>query len=199
MPNMVPHSAVPDIQRDNGTLPRMDMVILVDEHGNDAGAAPKLAAHETPYLHRAFSVFIFDDTGRVLLQRRADGKYHFKGLWSNTCCSHPRPGETVLGAARRRLHEELGIATELREAGSFVYYATDPLSGLSEHEFDHVVVGHWTGSPVPDPFEVSEWRWAEPADVDALIADPTADITPWLSMAWEIAAAAVTDTPPRVG
>lgn len=177
----------------------MESVILVDERGETIGSAPKLAVHETPQLHRAFSIFIFDHDDRVLLQRRAESKHHFRGLWSNTCCSHPRPEESVVAGATRRLREELGIEAELTEVGSFVYFATDPITGLSEHEFDHVVIGRWSGHPVPDPFEVADWRWADRAEVDALIQDPDAGPTPWLSMAWEIAAAAALDSPPRVG
>ena len=116
-----------------------DDVILVDENDNPLGVCEKLAAHlEGGRIHRAFSDFIFDTQNRLLLQRRALSKYHFGGLWTNTCCSHPRPGESTLAAAQRRLVEELGFVVPLRELGHFIYRAHDPATGLTEHELDHV-------------------------------------------------------------
>jgi isopentenyl-diphosphate Delta-isomerase len=157
-----------------------DDLILVDEHGNAVGHAPKLAAHQHGgRLHRAFSVFVFNSRGELLLQRRAAGKYHFGGLWTNTCCSHPRWGQATADAAHFRLREEFGFDTDLREVFSFVYRATDPVSGLTEHEFDHVFVGRFDGTPAPNPEEIGEWKWVRP---DELLADVRAypeSYTPW--------------------
>lgn len=136
-----------------------ERVILVDHNDTPTGTAEKLAAHREGLLHRAFSVLVLDTRGHALIQRRADGKYHSAGLWSNTCCSHPRPGETTIDAARRRLNEEMGFECPLEPAGSVLYRA--PVGpGLVEHEYDHLFLGTWTGTPEPDPAEVSDWRWA---------------------------------------
>jgi isopentenyl-diphosphate delta-isomerase len=134
-----------------------EMLVLVDEHDQEIGTAEKMEAHRSGILHRAFSVFVQDPDGNVLLQRRAAGKYHSAGLWSNTCCGHPRPGEPVVEAAERRLREEMGFDCGLEEAFTFVYRA--PLEkGLVEHELDHVLTGRFAGTPRPDPSEVEEWR-----------------------------------------
>ena len=133
-----------------------------------AGVCSKLAAHENGgRLHRAFSVFIFDPAGRMLLQRRSADKYHFGGLWTNACCGHPRPGEDVSEAASRRLFEEMGIVPELTRATSFVYEAFDPQSGLTEREYDHVFHGRYDGEPEPDPDEADGWTWIYPEDLAA--------------------------------
>lgn len=124
------------------------------------GTEEKLRAHRSGLLHRAISVFLFDDHGRLLLQRRADGKYHSAGKWSNTCCSHPRPGEAAIDAAKRRLAEEMGITVPLSPAFSFVY-RVDLGNGLVEHELDHVFTGKFNGTPAPDPAEVQSWDWVE--------------------------------------
>jgi isopentenyl-diphosphate Delta-isomerase len=136
-----------------------DLVILVDERDRPLGTAPKLDVHRDGRLHRAVSVVLVDSTGQILLQRRAATKYHSPNLWSNTCCGHPTPGESVTKAARRRLLAEMGISDcELTPTARFVYRA--PLAhGLFEHELDHLFVGRWNGEPVPNPGEVSEWRW----------------------------------------
>lgn len=141
-------------------------VILVDPRDQEIGTADKLQAHADGLLHRAFSVFIFDVRGQLLLQQRHPDKYHSGGLWSNTCCSHPRPGETVAQAATRRLQEEMGLHSELKAAFSFTYKVR--LGDLWEHEYDHVLLGSCDRAPVPDPREVSDWRWITP---DALMAD----------------------------
>ena len=133
-------------------------VILVDEQDRVVGAGEKLRAHREGALHRAFSVFVFDAGGRLLLQRRARTKYHSGGLWSNTACGHPRPGEETGAAARRRLREEMNFDCELRASFRFIYRAE--LDGaLVEHEYDHVFVGEYSGTPAPDPSEVEAWRW----------------------------------------
>jgi len=157
-----------------------ERVVLVDEHDRPVGTAEKLAAHrDGGRLHRAFSVFLFDASGRMLVQRRAAAKYHFPLLWTNACCSHPRPEEPVAEAARRRVREELGIEVALRPAFRFVYAAEDAASGLTEREYDHVFVGRLDGEPAPDPAEVDAIAWRDPAE---LLRDATARperYTPW--------------------
>lgn len=160
-----------------------DWVVVVDEHDRGLATMPKLDAHIAPgTLHRAFSVVLFDLDGRVLLQRRAWSKHHFRGLWSNTCCSHPRPGETLDGAARRRLDEELGLhhTGVLQHRGSFVYRSQDLASGLVEHELDHVLVGLCSGTPAPDRCEVAALAWHAPDDLARRIVERPGDYTPWL-------------------
>ncbi|MEE1754090.1 isopentenyl-diphosphate Delta-isomerase [Streptomyces sp. SP18CS02] len=141
----------------NGTQPSI-MLELVDEHGNTIGTAEKLAAHQAPgRLHRAFSVFLFDEEGRLLIQRRALGKYHSPGVWSNTCCGHPYPGEAPFAAAARRTFEELGVSPSLlAEAGTVRYNHPDPASGLVEQEYNHLFVGMVQSTLRPDPQEVEE-------------------------------------------
>ncbi len=135
-----------------------EFLILVDGDDREIGRAEKLRAHKDGSLHRALSVFVFNSKGQLLLQRRALGKYHSPGLWSNTCCSHPRPGETVERAAARRLQEEMGMACTLSELFAFTYrHAFE--DGLIEHERDHVLVGQSEMEPVADPAEVAEWAW----------------------------------------
>ncbi|MGW0551774.1 isopentenyl-diphosphate Delta-isomerase [Streptomyces altiplanensis] len=141
----------------NGTAEEI-LLELVDEDGNTIGTAEKLSAHQAPgRLHRAFSVFLFDESGRLLLQRRALGKYHSPGVWSNTCCGHPYPGESPFAAAARRTHEELGISPSLlAEAGTVRYNHPDPDSGLVEQEYNHLFVGMVQSALRPDPEEVGE-------------------------------------------
>lgn len=149
-----------------------ERVILVDARDTPIGTADKLEAHRSGRLHRAFSVFVFNDRDELLLQRRADHKYHSGGLWSNTCCSHPRPGEETESAARRRLGEEMGFSCPLEPVSAMVYRA-DVGSGLVEHEYDHLLIGRWNGTPRPDPGEVSEWRWiAVRALLDEVVRQP---------------------------
>ncbi len=162
----------------------MERVVLVDEAGRVLGSEEKLAAHRHGgRLHLAFSVFVVDGEGNTLLQRRSTRKHHFGGLWSNSCCSHPRPDEDVLTAGVRRLVEEMGLQVPLDDVGTFLYRAEDPASGLVEHELDHVLVGTHDGDPSPNPTEVDGWRWVS---IDALAVDLTARperYTPWLSPA----------------
>ena len=140
---------------------------LVDEHGVTIGTAEKLAAHQPPgQLHRAFSVFLFDERGRLLLQQRALGKYHSPGVWSNTCCGHPYPGEAPFAAAARRTHEELGVSPSLlAEAGTVRYNHPDPDSGLVEQEYNHLFVGMVQSELAPDPEEVGTTAFVTPAEL----------------------------------
>lgn len=163
-------------------LEKNESVVLVSETDEPIGAALKLDAHRNGQLHRAFSVFITDDNGRILLHRRADGKYHSSGLWTNACCGHPRPGEDTGDAARRRLKEELGIECELNEVAVFTY-RSDVGNGLTEHEVDHVFRGTYTADPSPDAREVEEWRWISPADLNEWIARDPAAFTVWFERA----------------
>lgn len=144
-----------------------DHVILVDAFDRPIGTATKLAAHREGRLHRAFSVFIRNNAGGLLLQQRAGRKYHSAGLWSNACCSHPRPGEATGDAARRRLVEELGLSCPLEHAFGMIYRA-DVGRGLVEYEYDHIYLGTWNGSPRPDPAEVAAWEWVP---LDTLLDD----------------------------
>ena len=162
-----------------------EQVILVDEQDRELGAGEKLQAHRDGALHRAFSIFVFDPAGRLLLQKRAAGKYHSGGLWSNTCCGHPRPGEATLAAARRRLREEMNFDCELREAFDFVYRAE--LGGaLVEHEFDHVFVGELAGDPpAPEPSEAEDWRWVSMNELREGLREQPARYSYWLKAAVE--------------
>ena len=143
----------------------MEQVVLVDEQDNELGVMEKLRAHKEGKLHRAISVFIYNSKGEFLLQQRAAGKYHSANLWTNTCCSHPRPGETVYDAAVRRLYEEMGLKCELKEVFRFVYEAHLE-HDLIEH--DHVFTGISDAIPVPDSTEVSGWKYIS---ADTLAAD----------------------------
>lgn len=168
--------------------PEDDWVVLVDEHDREIGTAGKLAAHQFPgQLHRAFSVLIHDGNGRLLLQQRALTKYHFGGRWTNTCCSHPRPGEGILVAARRRLHDEMGLdQVELAELGVFEYRAHDPASGLVEHELDHVIVGRCDDTPRPNPAEAADHAWCRVDELVSRLESEPDTFTPWLRPALDI-------------
>ena len=133
-------------------------VILVDVLDNQLGLMPKMEAHEKAVLHRAFSVFIFNDKGELMLQQRAAHKYHSPLLWTNTCCSHQRDGESNIEAGKRRLIEEMGFKTNLKEVFSFVYKAPFD-NGLTEHELDHVMIGNFNGPPTINPDEVASYKW----------------------------------------
>ncbi|MFN0091991.1 MAG: isopentenyl-diphosphate Delta-isomerase [Acidimicrobiales bacterium] len=167
-----------------------EQVVLVDERDRALGACDKIEAHRLGLRHRAFSVFVFDARRRLLLQRRAAAKYHFAGRWSNSCCGHPRPGETVLRAARRRVWEELGLRAGLRPVAVFSYSALDRASGLAECEVDHVLVGRAVpGAVRADPAEVGDWRWVDEGELAAWFASAPDAFTPWLAPALERAAA----------
>jgi isopentenyl-diphosphate delta-isomerase len=160
-----------------------EAIVLVDEQDRPVGYAAKLPPHQDGgRLHRAFSVFLFDAGGRMLLQRRALGKYHFGGLWTNACCSHPRRGQLVAAGAAARLRYELGIAVPLSPLLTFIYRAHDPVSGLTEHELDHVFVGRFDGTPTPNPAEVMDLAWVAPADLLADVARRPERFTPWFKV-----------------
>lgn len=154
-------------------------VVLVDKDDRPLGTAEKLRAHREGLLHRALSVFIFDGTGRLLIQKRAERKYHSGGLWSNTCCSHPHPDESPDTAAQRRLHEEMGFFCELTPAFHFTYRA--PVgTDLTEHEYDHVFVGYVDEATIrPDPNEVAEWAWVSPSSLQKMVATHPEQYTVW--------------------
>lgn len=135
-----------------------EQVILVDENDKQIGLMPKMEAHEKALLHRAFSVFVFNNENELMIQQRAEHKYHSPSLWTNTCCSHQREGETNLEAGKRRLQEEMGFDTDLEEVMSFIYKAPFD-NGLTEHEFDHIMIGYYNEIPNINPDEVADWKW----------------------------------------
>jgi len=156
-------------------------VILVNEKDEQIGLMPKMEAHEKAVLHRAFSVFIFNDNNELLLQQRAAGKYHSPLLWTNTCCSHQRNGETNIEAGKRRLQEEMGFVCELKEVTSFMYKAPFD-NGLTEHEFDHVLVGFYNVNPVINREEVEDYKWMLLEDVKKDIAQTPELYTEWFKI-----------------
>ncbi|MDC3195892.1 isopentenyl-diphosphate Delta-isomerase [Flavobacteriaceae bacterium] len=153
-------------------------VILVDVLDNQLGLMPKMEAHEKAVLHRAFSVFIFNDKGELMLQQRAAHKYHSPLLWTNTCCSHQRDGESNIEAGKRRLIEEMGFKTNLKEIFSFVYKAPFD-NGLTEHELDHVMIGNFNGTPKINTDEVASYKWMTLEEVKKNI-----ELQPKLYTAW---------------
>lgn len=157
-------------------------VVLVNENDEPVGTMEKLEAHQLGLLHRAFSVFVFNERGEMLLQQRAAGKYHSPGLWTNTCCSHPAPGERVDAAAHRRLVEEMGFDCPLQPAFNFTYRAEFD-NGLIEHEFDHVFIGRWEGEITPNPEEVGNYRYITLTDIRKWMAERPEDFTPWFKIA----------------
>lgn len=158
-------------------------VILVNELDEAIGSMEKMEAHRKALLHRAFSVFIFNREGEMLLQQRADEKYHSPGLWTNACCSHPAPGEDIMSAATRRLKEELGFQVQLQPAFNFTYKASFT-NGLTEHEYDHVFAGHYNGEIFPDKNEVKAIRFMS-MDAIALEMSRSPEIfTSWFLIAF---------------
>jgi len=160
-------------------MPDVVLVNLVDE---PIGTMEKMEAHKSPHLHRAFSIFLFNSQNEMLLQRRARSKYHSGGLWTNTCCSHPYPGEKVEDAANRRLKEELGISARLEKAFHFTYQAEFD-NGLFEHEFDHVFIGHYVGKVHPDPAEVSDYCYKSIEEIKKDFKQLPSAYTPWFIIA----------------
>ncbi len=165
------------------TLDKNMEVVLVDEMDRELGTMEKLEAHERGVLHRAFSVFIFNSSGQMLLQQRALNKYHSGGLWTNACCSHPFPGEKVEEAAQRRLQEEMGFTTPLQKAFDFIYRAGFN-NGLTEHEFDHVFVGEFSGLVNPDPDEVNEYCYVSIEEIESSLQNHPTRYTAWFHLAF---------------
>ncbi|MGB5435052.1 MAG: isopentenyl-diphosphate Delta-isomerase [Maribacter sp.] len=159
-------------------------VILVNTLNEQIGTMPKMEAHEKAVLHRAFSVFIMNDRGETMLQQRAAHKYHSPLLWTNTCCSHQRVGETNIEAGRRRLQEEMGFTADLKELFSFIYKAPFD-NGLTEHELDHVMMGNFNGKPIINPEEVADFKWMKPEDVQIDIAENPQQYTVWFKIIFE--------------
>jgi isopentenyl-diphosphate Delta-isomerase len=159
----------------------MEQVILVDEHDHEKGTMEKMQAHVEGKLHRAISVFLFSTKGELLLQQRASGKYHSSLLWTNTCCSHPRPGETPKDAATRRLQEEMGITCELKEAFSFIYKA-ELDHNLTEYEYDHVFTGIIDALPAPDKTEVAGWKYVDIGTLKQDIQEHPEKYTEWFKI-----------------
>lgn len=162
----------------------IEEVILVNEEDQVLGTMEKMEAHEKALLHRAFSVFVFNDKNELMLQQRALHKYHSPGLWTNTCCSHQRMGETDEAAARRRLQEEMGFVCDVEELFSFVYKAEFE-NGLTEHEFDHVFVGRYDHTPSINEDEVADWRWISLEDLHKEMKDRPEDFTAWFKIIFE--------------
>ena len=158
-------------------------VILVDEHDVQTGTMEKMEVHQKALLHRAFSIFIFNDKGEMLLHKRAEKKYHSGGLWTNACCSHPQPGEETLAAAQMRLQQEMGFNTELKKAFDFIYKAPFD-NGLTEHEFDHVFIGTYDGDIVPNAAEVSDYCFKRVAEIKNLIHSQPQKYTEWFKIAF---------------
>lgn len=156
-----------------------EKVILVDSDDHEIGTAEKLRTHREGALHRAFSIFVLNSKGELLLQKRAKGKYHSAGLWTNTCCGHPRPYEPIQQAVHRRLREEMGFDCDLKEILSFTY-KVHLADNLFEHEYDHVLVGHYDGEPAPNPDEVDDWMWTDLESVRRDIQEHPDRYTYWL-------------------
>ena len=159
-------------------------VILVNDKDEHIGTMPKLEAHEKALLHRAFSVFIFNDQNELMLQQRAKHKYHSPLLWTNTCCSHQRVGESNLEAGKRRLMEEMGFVVDLKETISFIYKAPFD-NGLTEHEFDHIMVGHSNDEPIINPNEVENWKWMPLEAVKGDIESHPETYTEWFKIIFD--------------
>lgn len=161
----------------------MEEIILVDENDKELGFIEKMQAHVNGgKLHRAFSIFIFNKEGKLLLQQRAKSKYHFGGLWTNTCCSHPNKGEDLKDAVHRKLKQEFGFDTDMKELFSFLYRAEDPKSGLAEYELDHVFIGSFDGTPQPNPEEIEEFKWITIDELQKDIEDNPDSYTPWFKI-----------------
>ncbi|MDX8552794.1 isopentenyl-diphosphate Delta-isomerase [Tenacibaculum sp. 1B UA] len=158
-----------------------EQVILVDQQDNPIGLMEKIEAHEKALLHRAFSVFVFNDKNELMLQQRAAEKYHSPLLWTNTCCSHQRDGESNIEAGKRRLQEEMGFSCELEEVFSFIYKAPFD-NGLTEHEYDHVMIGRFNDEPIVNPEEVASYKWMPLVEVKNDIENHPERYTAWFKI-----------------
>lgn len=162
----------------------MNQVILVDSEDREIGVMEKLEAHRKGLLHRAFSIFLFNSKGEMLLQKRADSKYHCGGLWSNACCSHPQPERDLQWCLKEKLYQEMRITTPLQKAFSLTYRAVLD-NGLIEFEYDHIYIGHYNDTPSPNPDEVSGWRYLSMEEIaDDIRKNPTL-YTPWFKILFE--------------
>lgn len=161
-----------------------EQVILVNENDEPIGLMNKLEAHEKAVLHRAFSVFVLNSKNEIMLQQRAAHKYHSPLLWTNTCCSHQRSGETNIQAGSRRLFEEMGFVTELKELFHFIYKAPFD-NGLTEHELDHVMIGYFNDEPEVNPEEVASWKWMCIEDVRTDMKQNPAIYTVWFKIIFD--------------
>lgn len=161
-----------------------EYLILVDENDQPWGKLEKAEVHELGLLHRAFSIFIFNTKGELLMQQRADDKYHSAGLWTNTCCSHPRYGEETADAVERRLVEEMGMNTPVEFAFSFIY-KTNFMNGLSEHEFDHVYIAVSDELPKPERTEVKDWKYISLGLLEEELKNNPENYTDWLKICFE--------------
>ena len=174
----------------------LNYVILVDEHDRTLGQAEKMLVHQQAWCHRAFSVFVFRKTENIefLIQQRHIDKYHCGGLWTNTCCSHPRPKESVVQGAERRLKEEMGIQLSLTPIGAFHYVAKFD-NGLTENEYDHVLLGEWlndsdmkeTQEIKTDPAEIQDYRWMSVQEIERNLLENPTQYTPWFKPAFQLA------------
>jgi len=162
----------------------MEHIILVDENDSEVGTMEKMEAHRKGALHRAFSVVLFNTNGEMLLQKRASSKYHSAGLWSNACCSHPKPGEKIEDAAQRRLKEELGIDLMPKSLFKFIYRVAFP-NGLFEHEYDHVLVATFNGNPIVNKAEVDEWKFVDYQELKQSIHERPKEFTHWFKIILE--------------
>ncbi|WP_283640031.1 isopentenyl-diphosphate Delta-isomerase [Mesonia mobilis] len=161
-----------------------EKVILVNEKDEQIGLMEKIEAHEKALLHRAFSVFVYNEKNEVMLQQRALSKYHSPGLWTNTCCSHQREGESNIDAGKRRLMEEMGFTTDLEETISFIYKAPFD-NGLSEHEFDYILIGKYDGEPNINPDEVAAWKWMSLEAIKKDLQENPANYTAWFKIIFD--------------
>ncbi len=172
------------MKANNSVQSPQEFVILVDENDTEIGVMEKMEAHKKGLLHRAFSFFVFNSKGEMLIQRRAFSKYHSQGLWTNACCSHPRPNEPVEAAAERRIWEEMGIQVSALFLFHFIYKA-EVAHGLTEHELDYVFIGQYDGEPNPDPEEVSEWKYIDMQSLKQFVSLNPENYTIWFKIIWE--------------
>ena len=161
-----------------------EKVLLVDKNNTPLGTMNKMEAHKKGLLHRAFSIFILNKNKKLLLQKRALSKYHSGGLWSNTCCSHPYKNENILITGKKRLHDEMGFETPLKELFTFIYKATLE-NGLVEYEFDHVLLGYFEGNPNINKKEVDKWKWIHLKEIKNDIKINSKNYTVWFNIIFE--------------
>ena len=161
-----------------------ERVILIDKLDNQIGTMPKMEAHQKAILHRAFSVFILNEKGELMLQQRAHDKYHSPSLWTNTCCSHQREGEENVEAGKRRLKEEMGFTTDLKELFHFIYQAPFD-NGLTEHELDHVLLGYYQGTPKINKLEVANWKWMSIQNISESLKTNPQEYTIWFKIVFD--------------